>query len=155
MMSKCSAPVIASFSLEGGVDRTQWEDAFPAAVGEESVARCAALPVDRQLGALHATLLTLVRRNGRDLTARQLTAYLTVYVDETPHTVSSLATFLHVTRPGVTRIVDRLTEFDLVAREADRDDRRRVLVRRTLQGMVFFRELSAITREAATKPRGG
>jgi DNA-binding MarR family transcriptional regulator len=96
---------------------------------------------------LHGTLLSLVRRDGRDLTARQLTAFLTVYMDDTTHTVSSLATLLNISRPGVTRIMDRLVQFDLVAREEDRDDRRRVLVRRTQPGSNFYRELVRITRE--------
>ncbi len=96
---------------------------------------------------LHGTLLSLVRRDGRDLTARQLTAFLTVYMDDTTHTVSSLATLLNISRPGVTRIMDRLVQFDLVAREEDRDDRRRVLVRRTQSGANFYRELVRITRD--------
>jgi DNA-binding MarR family transcriptional regulator len=155
-MTKHSASVIASLPLAGAAGRSQWTSDFAAGPAhQEFGARCVALPVDRQLGTLHETLLALVRRNGRDLTARQLTAYLTVYIDETLHTVSSLATLLGVTRPGVTRIVDRLTEFELVAREEDRDVRRRVLVRRTLQGMTFFRELAAITREATDKQAGG
>ena len=95
---------------------------------------------------LHGTLLALVRRDGRDLTARQLTAFLTVYMDDTTHTVSSLAELLHISRPGVTRIMDPLVQFDLMAREEDRDDRRRVLVRRTTRGAAFFRELVNISR---------
>jgi len=100
---------------------------------------------------LHGTLLSLVRRDGRDLTARQLTAFLTVYMDDTTHTVSSLAELLHISRPGVTRIMDRLVQFDLVAREEDREDRRRVLVRRTTRGAVFFRELVSIARSVPTE----
>jgi len=53
---------------------------------------------------------------------------------------------LHISRPGVTRIMDRLVQFDLVAREEDREDRRRVLVRRTTRGAAFFRELVNIGR---------
>ncbi len=100
---------------------------------------------------LHGTLLALVRRDGRDLTARQLTAFLTVYMDEATHTVSSLAELLHISRPGVTRIMDRLVQFDLVSREEDREDRRRVLVRRTSRGAVFFRELASITNSVSAE----
>ena len=106
-----------------------------------------ALATDPRIVVLHGTLLSLVRRDGRDLTARQLTAFLSVYMDEQTHTVSTLAELLHISRPGVTRIMDRLVHFDLVAREEDREDRRRVLVRRTLRGAAFFRELVGISRQ--------
>ena len=112
-----------------------------------------ALASDPRIVVLHGTLLALVRRDGRDLTARQLTAFLSVYMDEQTHTVSSLAELLHISRPGVTRIMDRLVQFDLVAREEDREDRRRVLVRRTTRGAAFFRELVGIARVVASEQR--
>jgi len=49
--------------------------------------------------------------------------------------------------------MDRLVQFDLMAREEDREDRRRVLARRTARGLEFFRDLSGITREASTKAK--
>jgi DNA-binding MarR family transcriptional regulator len=110
-----------------------------------------AMAVDPRIVVLHGTLLALVRRDGRDLTARQLTAFLSVYMDEHTHTVSSLAELLHISRPGVTRIMDRLVQFDLVAREEDREDRRRVLVRRTTRGAAFFRELVGISRQVGAE----
>jgi len=110
-----------------------------------------ALADDPRIVVLHGTLLALVRRDGRDLTARQLTAFLSVFMDEQTHTVSSLAEVLHISRPGVTRIMDRLVQFDLVAREEDREDRRRVLVRRTTRGAAFFRELVGIARVVASE----
>jgi DNA-binding MarR family transcriptional regulator len=112
------------------------------------------LAADPSIAVLHGTLLALVRRDGRDLTARQLTAFLTVYTDETTHTVSSLAELLRISRPGVTRIMDRLVQFDLVSREEDREDRRRVLVRRTARGAAFFRELVDISRSVAAEHGG-
>ena len=93
---------------------------------------------------LRATLLALVRRDGRDLTARQLTVFITVYLDTQVHTVGSMAELLNVSRPGVTRILDRLGKFGLVARQEDRSDRRRVLIRRTDRGVRFLRELEDI-----------
>ncbi len=113
-----------------------------------------AFATDPRIVVLHGTLLSLVRRDGRDLTARQLTAFLSVYMDEQTHTVSSLAELLHISRPGVTRIMDRLVQFDLVAREEDREDRRRVLVRRTTRGGTFFRELVTISRAVAAEVQG-
>lgn len=101
---------------------------------------------DARIQMLRGSLLALVRRDGRDLTVRQLAVFMTIYMSETIHTVSSLAELLRVSRPGVTRIMDRLIEFDLISREEDREDRRRVLARRTAAGAAFFRELAAMTR---------
>jgi DNA-binding MarR family transcriptional regulator len=115
--------------------------------GADGTRALRALAEDPRIIVLHGTLLALVRRDGRDLTARQLTAFLSVFMDEQTHTVSSLAELLHISRPGVTRIMDRLVQFDLVAREEDREDRRRVLVRRTTRGAAFFRELVSIARD--------
>ena len=125
-------------------EEARLEDA--AAGGIDNPRALRALAADPRMIVLRGTLLALVRRDGRDLTARQLTAFLTVYMDDQTHTVSSLAELLHISRPGVTRIMDRLVQFDLVAREEDRDDRRRVLVRRTTRGAAFFRELVNISR---------
>jgi DNA-binding MarR family transcriptional regulator len=112
-----------------------------------------ALATDRQAVVLRDWLLSLVRRDGRDLTARQITAFMSVYMDERIHTVSSLAELLHISRPGVTRLMDRLVQFDLLEREEDREDRRRVLVRQTARGATFFRELVSIGRTVAAEVR--
>lgn len=108
---------------------------------------------DGDINVLRGTLLSLVRRDGRDLTARQLTVFLTVYIDDAVHSVSSLAELLRISRPGITRVMDRLVQFDLVSREEDQRDRRRVLVRRTPAGSSFCNELLQITREAAALVR--
>lgn len=106
-------------------------------------------PADQRMDVLRDTLTSLVRRDGRDLTARQLTTFLAIYTHAETHTVSSLADLMNVSRPGVTRVMDRLVQFDLIAREEDREDRRRVLARRTLRGLQFFRELAGMAREAS------
>jgi DNA-binding MarR family transcriptional regulator len=122
----------------------------PPSAADEALTRV--LAMDPRMGVLRGTLLTLVRRDGRDLTARQLTAFLTVYMDDHIHTVSSMADLLNIARPGVTRILDRLVEFDMVSRQEDRDDRRRVLIRRTQRGAMFFQELVGITSAVAGAP---
>jgi DNA-binding MarR family transcriptional regulator len=111
-------------------------------------------PGTEQVGTLRRTLLTLVRRDGRDLTARQLTAFMTVYLDAQVHTVTSMADLLNVSRPGVTRILDRLAEYELVARQEDHEDRRRVLIRRTARGAAFLRELEDIAASSGILGRG-
>ncbi len=107
------------------------------------------LPQDQRVDMLREILLTLVRRDGRDLTARQLSAFLIVYTEDEVQTVSSLAERMNISRPGVTRVMDRLVEFDLLSREEDRVDRRRVLARRTARGATFYRDLGAIAWTAA------
>jgi DNA-binding MarR family transcriptional regulator len=128
-------------------------DLAATGIGSDNPRVMRALASDPRIVVLHGTLLSLVRRDGRDLTARQLTAFLSVFMEEQTHTVSSLAELLHISRPGVTRIMDRLVQFDLVAREEDREDRRRVLVRRTARGAGFFRELVSISRAVDAEVR--
>lgn len=113
---------------------------------------CVASATDPRVTSLRSALLNLVRRDGRDLTVRQLTAFLSVYMDQTTYTVSSIADLLHISRPGATRLLDRLIEIDLLARDDDREDRRRVLVRRTPRGLTFFRELVSASGVVLAEP---
>ena len=92
---------------------------------------------------LHHTMLTLVRREGPDLTARQLAVFLSVYLDDGPHTVRGLARELNVCKPAITRALDRLGEFDLARRKVDPTDRRSVFVLPTPAGWAFLTELRA------------
>jgi hypothetical protein len=73
---------------------------------------------------------------------------LTVYLESAVQSVGSLAKLLHIARPAVTRIIDRL-----VSRDEDKHDRRRVLVRRTLAGAKFYEDLTRITHEAIASAR--
>jgi DNA-binding MarR family transcriptional regulator len=58
--------------------------------------------------------------------------------------VRGLAAHLNVTKPVISRALDRLSEFDLVRRKKDTMDRRSVLVQRTLAGQGFLRDLKQI-----------
>ena len=97
---------------------------------------------------LRDTLAELVRREGPDLTARQMTVLLTVYLMEGPHTVRGLAADLNVSKPAITRALNRLGEFDLVRRKPDPSDRRSVLVGQTRTGLAFQRDLGQIMQRA-------
>lgn len=90
-----------------------------------------------------------VRRDAPDLSARQMALLLSVYLMPPPHTVRGLAAALKISKPAVTRAVDRLSEFDFVRRRKDEDDRRSVLIQRTVRGSVFLREFGEIIAEAA------
>ncbi len=101
-------------------------------------------------GSCVPTIVELVRRDGPDLSARQLGVFLTCYLEAEAQTVRGLAARLGVSKPAITRALDRLTEFDLVKRKTDPLDRRSVLVQRTPAGMAFLRELRGILRDAAS-----
>jgi len=104
---------------------------------------------DGLAGILRTAIVELVRWDGPDLSARQLGVFLTCYLETEAQTVRGLAAKLGVSKPVITRALDRLSEFDLVRRKTDPLDRRIVLVQRTATGMAFLRELRTILRDAA------
>lgn len=103
---------------------------------------------DRNVDVLRQTVIALVRREGVDLTVRQLGVFLTCYLESEAQTVRGLAAALHVSKPAITRALDRLTEFDLVRRKQDPLDRRSILVQRTAVGMAFLRDVRKMLSEA-------
>lgn len=84
-----------------------------------------------------------------DLSARQMSLLLTVYLTPPPHTVRGLANLLKVSKPAITRAVNRLTGLDMVRRKPDPDDKRSVLIQRTVRGFVFLREFGDLIVTAA------
>jgi DNA-binding MarR family transcriptional regulator len=110
---------------------------------------------DQMVGILRDTIVALVRRDGPDLSARQLGVFLTCYLQDGAHTVRGLAADLNVSKPAITRALDRLGELDLARRKVDPMDRRSVLVQRTLKGAAFLRDLRSIMSEATSTSRKG
>lgn len=108
---------------------------------------------DQLVGILRDTVVALVRRDGPDLSARQLGVFLTVYLTDGPHTVRGLAAELNVSKPAITRALDRLGELDLARRKVDPLDRRSVIVQRTLKGTAFLRDMRQIMTEAEAEAR--
>ena len=105
---------------------------------------------DQMVGILRETVVALVRRDGADLSARQLGVFLTCYLRDGGQTVRGLAADLNVSKPAITRALDRLGELDLARRKVDPLDRRSILVQRTLKGAAFLRDLRTIMGDAAT-----
>lgn len=103
---------------------------------------------DALISIFRDTVVALVRRDGADLSARQLGVLLTVYLTEGPHTVRGLAATLNVSKPAITRALDRLGELDLARRKTDPADRRSVLVQRTVKGAAFLREIRTVMTES-------
>jgi DNA-binding MarR family transcriptional regulator len=117
------------------------------------VATASNASADQLIGILRDTIVALVRRDGADLSARQLGVFLTCYLRDGGHTVRGLAAELNVSKPAITRALDRLGELDLARRKVDPLDRRSVLVQRTLKGSAFLRDMRGIMNEAATGSR--
>lgn len=97
---------------------------------------------------LRDTVVSLVRREGPDLTARQLAVLLISYLEEGPHTVRGMAARLGVAKPAITRALDRLEQFDLAQRRQDPRDRRSIIVARTTEGQMYLEALRDLMDEA-------
>jgi DNA-binding MarR family transcriptional regulator len=61
-------------------------------------------------------LVTSVRRAGPDLSSRQLALLLTVYLTQPPHTVRGLAATLNISKPAISRALDRLGRLGFIRR---------------------------------------
>lgn len=99
----------------------------------------------------HDVMLALVRDDEPDLSARQITILLTVYLEPQPHTVRGLAAKLGVTKPVVTRALDTMGRHGLLTRKRDPQDRRNVLVQRTVEGALFLERLADLIAEESAK----
>ncbi|MBC8339111.1 MAG: MarR family transcriptional regulator [Rhodospirillales bacterium] len=96
-------------------------------------------------------IVNSVRLEAPDLSARQMALLLTVYLDTPPHTVRGLSGIMKVSKPAITRAVNRLSELGMVRRKVDEDDRRSVLIQRTVKGSVFLREFADLIVAAANR----
>jgi DNA-binding MarR family transcriptional regulator len=90
----------------------------------------------------HDVALALVRDDEPDLSVRQISILLTIYLEAPPHTVRDLATKLDVSKPVITRALDSMGKLGLVARRRDDADKRNVLVQRTVKGALYLERLS-------------
>ncbi len=83
-----------------------------------------------------------VRSDEADLSARQMAILLTVFMRPGSHTVRGLSAGLRISKPAVTRALDRLCDLGYLRRVRDASDRRSVLVRRTVRGSVFLSDFA-------------
>lgn len=107
------------------------------------------LSANQALSLWHGAMVGALRRDHPDLTARQLALLLHVYLTPPPHTVRGLAAQLAMSKPAVTRALDRLGDLDYARRKRDEADKRNVLVQRTVKGSVFLREFADLIVETA------
>ncbi len=107
------------------------------------------LTANKALNIWRGAIVESVRRDSPDLSARQMAVLTTIYMQSAPHTVRGLAESLNVSKPAVTRALDRLSELGLVRRKPDEQDRRSVLIQRTVKGSVYLSEFGELIVAAA------
>ena len=87
-------------------------------------------------------MLAALEQEQPDLTARQFALLLHVYLGPPPHTVRGLAARLKISKPAVTRALDRLSALGFLKRRNDQADKRSLVVSRTVAGAVFLRDFA-------------
>ena len=107
---------------------------------------------DQLLNILRDTVVGIVRRDGPDMSARQFAAVLICYLEDDQHTVRGLAARLEVSKPAITRSLDRMAELGMAKRVPDPRDRRSVLVQRTRKGDNFLNDIRTFLVEGV-KPK--
>jgi DNA-binding MarR family transcriptional regulator len=104
--------------------------------------------VEGTLEAVRQCMIALVRHDSPDLNARQLAVFLILYFDDVPQTVGRLAVQLSIATTVASRVIDRLSEFDLVRREDNPSDKRSALIQRTTVGAKLFSDLKSMLATA-------
>ena len=107
------------------------------------------LSSNQALEIWRGAIVESVRRDTPDLSARQMAVLTNVYMRAPPHTVRGLAGQLNVSKPAITRALDRLSELGLIRRKQDETDRRSILIQRTVKGSVFLTEFAEMISAAA------
>lgn len=97
-------------------------------------------PAANPLSAWMDALIGYVRSGEADLTNRQMALLLVVYLNGGPHTVRGLAHKLSVSKPVITRALNRLGLLGYLRRERDENDKRNIYVMRTVEGAKFLEE---------------
>lgn len=101
-----------------------------------------ALTTSQALRLWHDVALALVKDDEPDLSVRQISILLTIYLEAPPHTVRELARKLAVSKPVITRALDSMGKLELVTRRRDEKDRRNVLIQRTVKGALYLERLA-------------
>ncbi len=94
------------------------------------------------LSLWHDVTLKSVLQTGPDLSTRQLAILTTVYLEQGPHTVRSLAQKLNVTKAVISRAIDALEIMRFVKRCPDPRDKRSVVIARTGPGSNYLSDFA-------------
>ena len=100
------------------------------------------LSTPQALRLWHHVGLAQVRDGEADLSTRQMTILLSIYLETPPHTVRALAAKLDVSKPVITRALDAMGKLGLVTRRRDVTDLRNVLIQRTVEGSLYLERLA-------------
>lgn len=113
-------------------------------------------PGPEALSSWMNTLVDYVRSGEPDLTNRQMALLMLVYLQSGPHTVRGLARALNVSKPVVTRALNRLGTLGYLRRQRDESDKRNIFVTRTPEGADFLAEFGHfLDGDAAFAGRSG
>ena len=123
-------------AAEAGVILAQTRNGPGAIQRDEDVATLA----QPELSSWMNALVDYVRSGEPDLTNRQMALLLVVYLRPGPHTVRGLARVLNVSKPVVTRALNRLGALGYLRRQRDDSDKRNIFVARTSEGADFLEE---------------
>ena len=83
-------------------------------------------------------LCASVRAEGPDLSARQMSILLTVFNVKQQHTVRELALNLNISKPAISRALNRLNSLGYIRRRVDDYDRRSIQVECTEKGALYL-----------------
>ena len=117
----------------------------------EDVPMSVALTTAQALTLWQNVALAMVQDDEPDLSVRQISILLTIYLEAPPHTVRDLAKKLGVTKPVITRALDTMGKLELVSRRRDEKDRRNVLIQRTVKGALYLERLADTIGKLAEK----
>lgn len=102
------------------------------------------------------TLVGYVRSGDPDLTNRQMAILLLVGKTTGPHTVRGLASRLTVSKPVVTRALNKLASLGFLRRQRDEADKRNIFVSVTERGGKFLERFQSLIEgsqpESAPRP---
>ena len=107
---------------------------------------------DRLINLLNDTMTALVASQDTDLTSRQSAVLLTCYLRDEMQTVRRLAKVLNISKPAITRALDKLENLKLLERVEDPKDRRSILLRRTPTGKAYVSRLRNLMARAELEP---
>lgn len=103
----------------------------------------------RALSFWHGVTSTILQKMPVDLSARQTAVLLNIYLMPSPHSIKSLAEELMISKPAICRAVDALEAAKLLKRIRDKQDKRNVLLQRTVKGSVYLSEFADIILSAS------
>jgi DNA-binding MarR family transcriptional regulator len=115
----------------------------------EKVEKIGNSKIIRALSFWHGVTASALKQMPIDLSARQTAVLLNVYLMPAPHSIKALAEDLMISKPAICRAVDALEKAKLVKRIRDKQDKRNVIIQRTVKGSVYLSEFADIILSAS------